>query len=304
MQIGAVEDHRSREGGAMVYPVYSRRSKGLSLGINLFPDRKVCSFDCSYCEVFPFETDIRFDLQIMEAALRSALRDAEERRIPVRDICFSGNGEPTMSEHFTEALKRAAAARTEFVIRRESAVRNVPRDEPEGGVQLVVITNGSGLLDRAVFETLRSAARDPETALQIWLKLDAATEAWYGAMDRSGIPHGRLLSRIRDFAAGGAPFTVQTMLCRVKGLLPQPEESAAWTGLLTELALLSGGTAAPRAGSVPAGLRGVQIYSKARPAPEDPLAEAAPAAFLEERAELLRRALKKAGNPVPVEVFP
>ena len=32
------------------YPVISRRSQGLSLGINLNPD-KVCNFNCIYCEV-------------------------------------------------------------------------------------------------------------------------------------------------------------------------------------------------------------------------------------------------------------
>src|ERR1700737_2677801 len=33
-----------------VYPVLSRRSRGISLGINLNPD-KVCNFDCIYCQV-------------------------------------------------------------------------------------------------------------------------------------------------------------------------------------------------------------------------------------------------------------
>src|SRR6478609_9161971 len=33
-----------------VYPVVSRRSKGISLGINLNPD-KLCNFDCIYCQV-------------------------------------------------------------------------------------------------------------------------------------------------------------------------------------------------------------------------------------------------------------
>ena len=33
-----------------VYPVLSRRSQGLSVGINLNPD-KVCNFDCIYCQV-------------------------------------------------------------------------------------------------------------------------------------------------------------------------------------------------------------------------------------------------------------
>ena len=33
-----------------VYPVLSRRSRGISIGVNLNPD-KVCNFDCIYCQV-------------------------------------------------------------------------------------------------------------------------------------------------------------------------------------------------------------------------------------------------------------
>src|SRR6187401_68649 len=33
-----------------VYPVISRRSKGLSIGVNLNPDKR-CNFDCIYCSV-------------------------------------------------------------------------------------------------------------------------------------------------------------------------------------------------------------------------------------------------------------
>jgi wyosine [tRNA(Phe)-imidazoG37] synthetase (radical SAM superfamily) len=33
-----------------VYPVLSRRSQGLSIGVNLNPD-KICNFDCIYCQV-------------------------------------------------------------------------------------------------------------------------------------------------------------------------------------------------------------------------------------------------------------
>src|SRR5215472_1747364 len=33
-----------------VYAVVSRRSKGVSIGLNLNPD-KVCNFDCIYCQV-------------------------------------------------------------------------------------------------------------------------------------------------------------------------------------------------------------------------------------------------------------
>jgi histidinol dehydrogenase len=283
MKIGAVEDHRSREGGAMVYPVYSRRSKGLSVGVNFFPDHKVCSFDCPYCEVFPFETDIRFNIETMKSALRSAIIEAQEKDIPVRDICFSGNGEPTMSDHFSGALEAAGKIRGELV---PSAV-------------LVLITNGSGLLRKDMFEFLRGAATGP-LALNIWLKLDAGTEAWYREMDRSEIPFGSLVRAIREFAAA-APFTLQTMICRVNGKLPPEEENAAWIKLVAELAAIG---AAARSG-----IQKVQIYGKARPAPEDPLAEAVDPSYAEARAADLRAALdaegprKNGAEQIQVEVY-
>src|SRR5665213_205490 len=41
---------RSYHDNKFVYPVLSRRSRGISIGINLNPD-KVCNFDCIYCQV-------------------------------------------------------------------------------------------------------------------------------------------------------------------------------------------------------------------------------------------------------------
>ena len=41
---------RTFEANRFVYPVLSRRSGGISLGVNLNPD-KVCNFDCIYCQV-------------------------------------------------------------------------------------------------------------------------------------------------------------------------------------------------------------------------------------------------------------
>jgi histidinol dehydrogenase len=290
MNIGAVTEHRKKEGDAVIYPVYSRRSGGLSIGINLFPDRKVCSFDCPYCEVFPFETNEGFTIETMKTALALTIRDARLSGIPVKDICFSGSGEPSMSPWFTKAVTAAAALQKEMV--------------PDA--KLVVITNGSGMLNRELFEFLQTAAlpvtaETPNTSslpagvpgldLHIWLKLDAATASWYRLMNRSDIPHGELLSGIRSFAATSAPFTVQTMLCMAGGALPPTEETTAWVQLVTELAVLS------------SHLRAVQIYGKARPAPEDPLTETVPAALLEERASLLRLALEKAKQTVPVEVY-
>jgi histidinol dehydrogenase len=294
VNIGAIQNHREREGGAIIYPVYSRRSGGLSVGVNLFPDRKVCSFDCPYCEVFPFETDIAFNLETMTAALRSAILEAKNNAVPVKDICFSGNGEPTMSLFFTQAIRAASALRQELA----------------ADSKLIVITNGSGLLNDDLFDFLKTSARPP-VELNIWLKLDAATEAWYKAVDRSDIPHEKILSRIRDFAAATVPFTLQTMICTIKGALPPPEENSAWVSFVTELAALSAtdfeqaktGSTQPGTKSKQPRIRAVQLYGKARPAPEDPLAEAAPVQVLEDRAAWLRHSLQEKAIALPVEVY-
>jgi histidinol dehydrogenase len=230
----------------------------------------------------------------MEEALGRALTEAAERGIPVRDICFSGNGEPTLSPYFREALETAARIRD----------RVVP------GTALVVITNGTGLLDDGIRAFLLEAV-SPPVRLNIWLKLDAGTPAWYTAMDRSALPFGTIIERIREFVCA-APVTIQTMICAINGREPPPEEETAWVRLVAELAgckgredsagngIDGGSNAIPSTGS-DVGVRAVQIYGKARPAPEDPLAEALPWAVLERRAEILRTFL----NPsIRVEVFP
>ena len=273
MSIGPVDNHREREKGVLVYPVYSRRSRGLSVGINLFPDRKLCSFDCPYCEVFPFKASQDFSLPFMEAELAEVLANAREQGIEVRDICFSGNGEPVLSPHFAEAL--------------EAAFRIRDRDAP--AAELVLISNATGLLDGEIFALLHRAAMR-ERGLRIWLKLDAGTPQWYAAMNRSSIPYENLLEKIRAFVKC-SPLALQTMVCAIDGMAPSPGEARAWESLVAELACSA------------AGLREVQIYGKARPAPEDPLAEALPGAFLEARAASLREALVSVGKDVPVGVY-
>jgi histidinol dehydrogenase len=273
MSIGAVQDHRQREKGVLVYPVYSRRSEGLSVGINLFPDRKECSFDCPYCEVFPFKAEhASFSLSLMEAALTEALAEAKEQNIAVRDICFSGNGEPSLSPHFPSAL--------------EAAFRIRDRKAPAAG--LVLISNGVGLLDAMTFDLLRHAA---ERGLRIWLKLDAGSSKWYEAMNRSSVPFESLLEKIRAFVKC-APLILQTMVCSINGMPPPPDEAHAWEDLVLELA------------SSAKELRGLQIYGKARPAPDDPLAQTLPTAFLEARAASLRTVLSSVGKDIPVKVYP
>lgn len=217
----------------------------------------------------------------MEEDLRAVISAALAQGIPVKDICFSGNGEPTMSRDFPEALKRAGEVRASF--------------GPLSWTKLVLITNGTFLLEENLFSLLCDAARVP-CGLEIWLKLDAGTPGWYKKMSRSALPFEKLIEKMRAFC-DKAPVTIQTMLCAVDGEGPPPEEEEAWQKLVCEL---SG------AGNI----RKVQIYGKARASPEDPKAAPLPIRNLAERALSLRQALAAAVQETSqrttpdVEIYP
>src|SRR5947209_1206714 len=113
-------DHRRTfQENLYVYAVVSRRSKGLSIGVNLNPD-KVCNFDCVYCQVDRAtpgpvrDVDLprlRAELDAMLDLIQSGqLFETERFRAtppPLRrlnDIAFSGDGEPTTCPEFLQAV--------------------------------------------------------------------------------------------------------------------------------------------------------------------------------------------------------
>jgi len=277
INITPVTNHREREKGIIVYPVYSRRSAGLSIGINLYPDKKSCKFNCPYCEVFPFSSSAEFSLEQMETDLRAAITSAQEQDIPIKDICFSGNGEPTLSPDFSDALKTAEEIRSKMA----------------SSSQLVVISNGTGLLQTHIFSFLKEMCENP--SLNIWLKLDAGTPEWYQKINRSALPHDQLIEKIKEFTSS-SPVTIQTMLCAINGEPPPEAEAQAWEALVCELAV---NAALKKNG----GIRKVQLYGKARPAPEDPLATELPVEYLKKRAASLRCLFVEREITTPVEIY-
>ena len=91
-----------------VYPVISRRAGGISIGINLNPD-KHCTFDCAYCQVdrsvpgLSLKNDVieiekELD-KIISAYEKNGLADfvsfqnVEAEKRMIKDICISGDGE-------------------------------------------------------------------------------------------------------------------------------------------------------------------------------------------------------------------
>jgi Fe-S oxidoreductases len=240
---GVGEHRRDREAGRLVYPVVSRRSGGLSLGVNLFPDAKDCSFDCPYCEVFPLREGLpAFSLEELEAELLAFLeRDREDEwaGFQIRDICLSGNGEPTLSPHLPAVLELLAR------IRRNNS-------ELLGSSKLVLITNSTGFLDPATAALLARYAN--EEALELWAKLDGGSQALFGLMSGTDIDLERIARALVDFGRR-APLVIQTMLCEALGHLPSDADMGEYVDLLCRLT---------REG---AAVKEVQLYTFARPTP-------------------------------------
>src|SRR5690606_37845161 len=114
---------RSFETNRFVYPVVSRRSAGVSIGVNLNPD-KICNFDCIYCQVNRVEkSETRFvempgllrELDEMLALVASGdlyqttkFRETPPHLRRLNDIAFSGDGEPTTYRNFDEIISACA----------------------------------------------------------------------------------------------------------------------------------------------------------------------------------------------------
>jgi len=264
-----------------VYAVVSRRSGGVSVGINLNPD-KACNFDCIYCQVDRTTPPAVRKVDLVRLAVEldlvlQAERDGSlygtppfdalppERR-GVRDLAFSGDGEPTTYPRFGDAVEIAAAARARFGLEQ---------------AKLVLITDAAYLAKSAVRDAL--AVMDANNG-EIWAKLDAGTEEYFRLVDRPNVPLQTVLDGILD-AARTRPVVIQSLFFRVDGQPPPDAEISAYCDRLNGI-LDAGGR-----------LKAIQIYTIAR-APALRTATPLGDAELDALADRVRSRVK-----VPVEVY-
>jgi wyosine [tRNA(Phe)-imidazoG37] synthetase (radical SAM superfamily) len=275
----AVKDHsRTFEELLFVYPVISRRSRGLSIGVNLNPD-KVCNFDCIYCEVDrrtpprALTVDpIRLREELIQVIRRvregdllrqSRFSDATGLASDVKDIAFSGDGEPTMIPNFAECA---------------GIVAEVRRQEGLQTTKIVLITDAAGL-DKA--DVKRGLEIMDANHGEVWGKLDAGTEAYYHRVNRSHVRFERILKNLLE-TARVRPIVIQSLFLRVHGEAMPAAELQAYCTQLNEI-VRDGGK-----------IKEVHAYTVARPTPE-PYATALGAAGLEAIGEAIRR---QTGLPV------
>lgn len=226
-----VEDHRRQwRACRFVYPVISRRARGLSIGVNLNIDKR-CNFGCIYCQIDrrigrqPFELDLDGLARELDEALDAAISGGlyrEERfaETPealrrINDIAFSGDGEPTCLPQFPDAVQVAA-----------DALARANRPE----VKIILITNATRLREPSTIEGLKLLdARNGE----IWAKLDAGTEEHFRLVNRP--PASLTLQDICDNLLATAlvrPIVIQTLWMKINDEPPSDTEIDAYIGRL------------------------------------------------------------------------
>lgn len=227
------QSHHPREFADFVYtyPVVSRRSGGVSIGVNLNLD-KHCNFDCPYCQVdrtVPKPKQgisvpaIRGELEKLLAAFDAAgvcrldrfaaIPDADKK---LKDIAVSGDGEPTMVPEFPEVC---------------SMLASLQASRPEIDFKLVLITN-STLLDRD--NVLVGIGHLLSRNGEVWAKLDAGTEEWYQKVNVSRVSLDRIEANLVRLG-GRHPFKIQSLFCGLDGVVPPQKELDAYLERLTRI---------------------------------------------------------------------
>jgi len=233
-----------------VYLVVSPRARGLSVGVNMNPDKR-CNFDCVYCEVHrhALAREQHLEVDVMAAELKKTLAFVYEKRLlerpryqnlpdellALRHVTLSGDGEPTLAQNFVEALHGIIHVR---------AMGGFPF------FKLVLVTNATGLDQPQVQQGLRFFTESDE----IWAKLDGGTQAYLNKVDRLDVPLEKLLDNILSIARQ-RPVIIQSLFPAINNEEPPPAEIEQYAERLKELK--AAGAQIPL----------VQIYSATRPTP-------------------------------------
>lgn len=213
------EDHsRDSAGLTYVYPVISRRSGGLSVGINLNPNN-ACNWRCIYCQVPGLQYGAAPEINLiqlqdeLDGLLNHVIHgdfyaqhDVQEGLREIKDIALSGNGEPTSAKGFDRIIG--------------IIVQSICRFELEDTIKLVLITNGS-LVQRKTVQA--GLAKIGACNGEVWFKLDRASDVGLRDINHAGIGIERVKRNLHTTSAL-CPTWLQTCFFKLDGVLPRSAE--------------------------------------------------------------------------------
>ena len=231
-----------------VYAVISQRAGGLSIGVNMNPDKR-CNFNCPYCEVnrdaAPLDQTV--DLRIMTAELENLLTLSHEKKLhelpwfrnlpdellQLKEVALSGDGEPTLCPNFTEVVREVIYVRSKGKF---------------PFFKIVLITNSTGLHLSEVKHGLQLLnSRD-----EIWAKLDAGTQEFMNKVNGGEATLKKVLANLL-LTGREHSIVIQSLFPLINGEEPPWEEIEEYVQRLSELK------------SDGAQISMVQVYSAHRP---------------------------------------
>ncbi len=201
--------------GLVFGPVTSRRF-GRSLGINPLPRRrKICSFDCPYCECGRTEMSMPEMLAEPFPPVEQVARELEDALVALKDappetLTLTGNGEPTMHPDFEWIVETVLALKE----------RHAPF------ARTAALTNGT-FIDR---ETVSAALNRLDTVM---LKLDAGREATMESVNAPLVAWTP--DRVERAATRLRRVTVQALFLDGAVSNTSEEELAAWIACLERM---------------------------------------------------------------------
>jgi len=161
-------------------PVKSRRL-GTSLGINILPiGKKICSFNCIYCECGWNDADVNENAiqdfsvfpkqEVIKYELESTLTEINNSDIMLDVITFSGNGEPTLHPNFAEIIDDTIELKNKFV----------------PNTHIAVLSNSTNLHNEKIVSALKKIEKPI-------LKLDSANTNTFNKMNMFGMRENNFL---------------------------------------------------------------------------------------------------------------
>ena len=261
--------NRDVVGMRYIYPVVSRRAGGVSIGINLNVNN-ACNWRCIYCNVPDLSrgSPPPIELDVLEHELRTFLNDVlhgdfmqlhvHETDRQLKDIAFSGNGEPTSAKEFPQVLDLV-----EKVLREYGLL---------GQIKVRLITNGSLTDKPAVLDSMRHLAKCNG---EVWFKVDAGTKDGIARINDVNLNPQSHIHRLAS-CAKACPTFIQTCMFGLDGNPPGEEDIAAYLALISQVKDV---------------IEGVHLYGLARQSlqPEAGRLTRLSAQWLEAMAERIRR---------------
>ncbi|MBW8073760.1 MAG: radical SAM protein [Ferrovum sp.] len=229
-----------------VYPVVSRRAGGVSVGINLNRNN-ACNWACAYCQVPDLVRGkaAPTDLNQLERELNFLLDAVTqetflETYVPVelrhlKDIAFSGNGEPTSSDQFSGAM--------------DIALRALEQRPPLRSVKIITITNGSHVQEPAVLHALEGSTKHGG---ELWFKIDRGSPEDIWQVNQIHLSLQQIQHRLATIAPH-CPTWIQTCMTTRDGVAPSTKEVQRYLDFIRHI----------KDAQIP--IKGILLYTLARP---------------------------------------